>query len=69
MQANMNAMPVFGPDGPQTRLLYDPQTAGGLLAAVPQPHADAVLGALKQAGFEAAIIGQLSAGPVSISLL
>ena len=69
MQANMDAMPVFGPDGPQTRLLYDPQTAGGLLAAVPQPHADAVLGALKQAGFEAAIIGQLSAGPVSISLL
>lgn len=68
MQANMAAMPVFGPDGPHTRLLYDPQTAGGLLAAVPQPHADRVLAALQQAGIGAAIIGQLSDGPVSISL-
>lgn len=38
-------------------LLYDPQTSGGLLAAVPPERAEAALAALGIAGYEAARIG------------
>lgn len=56
------AGPVFGADGPKGDLLFDPQTAGGLLAAVDQADADAVLEALIAAGYHAARIGQITAG-------
>jgi selenide,water dikinase len=42
-------------------LLFDPQTAGGLLAAVPQAKADAAEDALRAAGAEAARIGRILA--------
>ena len=51
---------ITGPDDP---LLYDPQTCGGLLAAVPADVAQAVLADLRAAGFDAAIIGHTHAGP------
>ena len=44
-------------------LLYDPQTAGGLLAAVAQDDAPEVLTQLKAAGYTAAIIGSITETP------
>ena len=52
-------------ESPAAALLFDPQTAGGLLASVPADKADALIAAL---GNQAAIIGNLSAGPPRIHL-
>jgi selenide,water dikinase len=40
-------------------LLYDPQTAGGLLISVAPEHANAILGSLRGAGLNAAKIGSV----------
>ena len=40
-------------------LLYDPQTSGGLLAAVSPEHAERVLGALESASVSAVLIGKV----------
>lgn len=44
-------------------ILFDPQTSGGLLGAVPGPSVDTVIAALKQSGAtHAAAIGRVTAG-------
>ena len=53
-------------DSPAADLLFDPQTAGGLLAAVPADQADALIAAL---GGNAAVIGTLTQGPPMIRII
>jgi selenide,water dikinase len=43
-------------------LLFDPQTAGGLLAGVSAERSDILLQALTDAGYRAARIGEVVAG-------
>ncbi len=66
---NRSAVPgVAGADGGLADLLFDPQTAGGLLAAVSADQADDLVAALKDAGYPAARIGELtdSAGRINL---
>lgn len=51
------------PDSVRVALLIDPQTAGGLLAAVPRQHAAALLSQLHDAGYAAAIVGNVTGAP------
>ncbi len=63
--ANRAAAPVMGDDrlGAQAGVLYDPQTAGPLLAAVPGPLAAALVAELRATGYPAQVIGHLETGP------
>ncbi|MCL1628271.1 selenide, water dikinase SelD [Roseibaca sp. V10] len=49
--------------GPREDLLVDPQTCGGLLAAVSPAQADATLADLRAAGIPASIIGRVEGDP------
>ncbi|MBL1434939.1 MAG: selenide, water dikinase SelD [Rhodobacteraceae bacterium] len=53
---------------PTEILLFDPQTAGGLLAAVPAAKAEIILRHLKEAGLPAVQIGEIT-GQKSITLI
>jgi selenide,water dikinase len=39
--------------------LYDPQTSGGLLVAVPRARASALVGALDKRGVTGAVVGEV----------
>jgi selenide,water dikinase len=63
------AAQVTGASGARADLIYDPQTAGGLLAAVPMEEAADVLGALREAGYPAAQIGFVRPGVPGMRLI
>ena len=61
--SNRAAFPDIA-ETPRSRLLFDPQTSGGLLAAIPADQTEDTLTALQNAGYKAAAcIGHLHAGP------
>jgi len=66
--ANAANAPLFGDIGPRERLLHDPQTAGGFLAAVSANDADKIVAEMTAHGVAATVIGRLFDGPASISL-
>ena len=55
--------------GTPSPLLYDPQTAGGLLAIVPADLADFLLTRLRLSDPEVALIGHVTAGPAHVVML
>ena len=65
-----NAMPhIYAiSETARSALLFDPQTCGGLLAALPQADAAPALDALLNAGYRAAVIGRVISGPPRIDL-
>ncbi|KFE33679.1 selenide, water dikinase SelD [Thioclava atlantica] len=54
---------MTAPPGPRSEILHDPQTSGGLLAAVPAEKVEKILASLRAAGYEAAAIGAIEPGP------
>lgn len=54
---------LTAPNTPRAALLFDPQTAGPLLAALPPDQANNALAALHAAGEPATIIGHVTDGP------
>jgi selenide,water dikinase len=62
-EGRMRAVKIAGALGPaELDLLFDPQTSGGLLAAVAAEDAESALADLRGAGVDAAIIGE-AGGP------
>lgn len=59
-QANRDSVQYDGPDGGRATLLFDPQTAGGLLAAVPEKTAEAIRSDLVAHGHRASIVGRMA---------
>ncbi len=60
--ANEAAAEAFDPEA--CPVLFDPQTAGGLLAGLPGDRTDACLAALAAAGYaQAAVVGEVRSGP------
>ncbi|HCQ66970.1 MAG TPA: selenide, water dikinase SelD [Rhodobacteraceae bacterium] len=60
--ANREAAPVEAAEGARGALLHDPQTAGGLLAAVDAARAASLVARLRDMGHEAALIGRIVDG-------
>jgi selenide,water dikinase len=57
------ALVAEAPDTPRGELVFDPQTAGGLLAAVPEAEAAGLVDRLCAEGFPAARIGTVTGTP------
>lgn len=60
---------MAGGVGARGALLFDPQTGGPLLAAVPGDQAEAVIAALAAAGEAAAVVGVVEEGPAFLRVV
>lgn len=60
---------MTAPEDPRALLLTDPQTTGGLLAAIPAARADALVADLRKAGHDAARIGEVQAGAAHLTVM
>ena len=67
-EANREIIDMDLPDDPRAGVLFDPQTAGGLLAAVASEEAATRIAELTESGHAAAIIGEIEEGPPGITL-
>lgn len=59
---------ISAPDTPRTALLYDPQTGGGLLAAVPPAEMPDLLAAMAATGESVHVIGAFTEGEPRITV-
>jgi len=67
--SNAASIPAARPtNDPRADLVFDPQTAGGMLAALPSSKAEAVVGQLAAAGYVASTVGEIRAGAPNITI-
>jgi selenide,water dikinase len=59
---------VFRSPSPASDLLFDPETGGGLLAAVPAGSAAGLVAEIRAQGLPAAEIGRIAAGVPGIAV-
>ena len=57
------------PTSARARLMLDPQTAGGLLVALPDAKAQKAIAQMKAQGIDAVEIGRVVEGPVALNLI
>ena len=60
---------IYDPDEMHQHLLFDPQTSGGLLIAVPESEADLLLAVLSDIYPQAAMIGRVTDGAASLRVI
>ena len=67
---NRALLPEFDlPNDPKAALLFDPQTAGGLVAAVPGSQVSDILSQLSDLGCDARVIGRCVARPAGLRII
>jgi selenide,water dikinase len=60
---------MTAPQDARAALLADPQTCGGLLASVPGDRAPQLVAQLREAGHQAAVIGEVVAGTPHLTVV